>query len=189
MVGRVLCCAYFLESEIRSAKTTEVGLMISSRVMRMAFKGMRTPRTWRFIPQITGAAGLAAGVSAAVAFPAVPALAQAYASHAPTYSQTITVTTLSNAGTGSLRAAINSANGTSPGKSTLIVFAVHGTITLASALPAIVRQVAIDATTAPTPVTGGPPVVAINCNRYLGLRFAVGSGGSQLLGVAVDNAS
>jgi hypothetical protein len=160
-----------------------------SRAMNMAFKDMRTTRTWRFMPQITGAAGLIAGVSAAVAFPAAPALAQPYASHAPTYSQTITVTNLGNAGPGSLRAAISSANATSPGKSTLIVFNVHGTITLTSALPAIVRRVAIDATTAPTHVSGGPPVVAINFNRNLGLQFAVGSGGSQLLGVAVDGAS
>jgi parallel beta-helix repeat protein len=163
--------------------------MISSRVMRMAFKGMRTTRTWRFIPQITGAAGLAAGVSAAIAFPAAPALAQGSASNIPPYSQTFTVTSLGDAGPGSLRAAINSANASLPGKSALIIFDVHGTITLKSALPPIVRQVAIDATVAPTHVSGGPPVIAINCNRHPGLRFALGSGGSQLLGVAVDNAS
>ena len=50
------------------------------------------------------------------------------------------------------------------------------------------RNVAIDATTAPTHVTGGPPVVALNFNGKLGLEFAAGSGGSRLLGVAADNA-
>jgi parallel beta-helix repeat protein len=48
--------------------------------------------------------------------------------------------------------------------------------------------VAIDATTAPAHVSGGPPVVAVNFNRRPGLVFAAGSGGSKLLGVAVDNA-
>ena len=66
---------------------------------------------------------------------------------------------------------------------------MHGTITLNSALPAISPEVAIDATTAPTHVSGGPPVVAIDCNRHPGLLFAVGSAGSRLLGVAVDGAS
>jgi len=49
--------------------------------------------------------------------------------------------------------------------------------------------VAIDATSAPTYVSGGPPVVALDFNGHPGLLFAVGSGGSELLGVAVDDAS
>jgi len=139
--------------------------------------------------RIAGAAGLVAGVSAAVAFPAGSAVAQASAPRTPAYTQTFVVSNLNDAGTGSLRAAIDSANATSAGDSTLIRFGVHGTIILASPLPAIARKVAIDATSAPTHVSGGPPVVALDCNRHPGLRFAAGSGGSQLLGVAVDDAN
>ena len=60
---------------------------------------------------------------------------------------------------------------------------------MASPLPAIARKVAINATSAPTHVSGGPPVVALDFNGHPGLLFAAGSGGSQLLGVAVDDAS
>jgi collagen type I/II/III/V/XI/XXIV/XXVII alpha len=49
--------------------------------------------------------------------------------------------------------------------------------------------VTINATSAPTHVSGGRPVVALDFNRHPGLIFGVGSGGSQLLGVAVDDAS
>ena len=139
------------------------------------------------MPRIAGAAVLVAGVSAAVAFPAGSAMAQVSATRTPAPTQT--VTNLDDTGPGSLRAAIVSANATSVGDSTLISFAVNGTITLASALPAIARTVEIDATSAPTYVSGGPPVVAIDFHGYPGLRFAVGSGGSELLGVAVDDAS
>jgi parallel beta-helix repeat protein len=105
------------------------------------------------------------------------------------FSQTITVTSLSDAGVGSLRAAVNTANAAPAGNSTLINFGVNGTIILASPLPAIAREVTIDATTAPTHVSGGPPVVALDFNGNPGLLFAAGSSGSQLLGVAVDHAS
>ena len=54
-------------------------------------------------------------------------------------------------------------------------------------LPAIARKVTIDATSVPTHVSGGPPVVVLDCNGQPGLLFAAGSGGSQLLGVAVDD--
>ncbi len=68
------------------------------------------------------------------------------------------------------------------------MFSVRGTIRLGRALPAIHRRVKIDATTAPGYHGGGPPVVAINCHRHLGLVFGPGAGGSALLGVAVDRA-
>ena len=139
------------------------------------------------MPRIAGAAVLVAGVSAAVAFPAGSAMAQVSATRTPAPTQT--VTNLDDTGAGSLRAAIVSANATSAGDSTLISFAVNGTITLASPLPAIARTVEIDATSAPTYVSGGPPVVALDFNGHPGLQFAVGSGGSELLGVAVDDAS
>ena len=109
--------------------------------------------------------------------------------HDSPYSQTIVVTSLSDTGAGSLRAAINSADAAPTGNSTLINFGINGTITLAGPLPAIARKVTIDATSAPTYVSGGPPVVALDCNGQPGLLFAAGSGGSQLLGVAVDDAS
>ena len=141
------------------------------------------------MPLIVGAAFLAAAGSVTAAFPAWAVVAQTSAAHAPAFSQTITVTTLSDAGLGSLRAAINSANFAPAGNSTLINFDVNGTIVLAGPLPAIAREVTIDATTAPTHVSGGQPVVALDFNGNPGLLFAAGSGGSQLLGVAVDDAS
>lgn len=156
--------------------------------MHVVFKNRRIIRTGRFIPRIVGAVSLLAGVSAAVVLSAGSAVAQPSAPRVPVYTYTFVVTTLGDHGAGSLRAAIESANVTSPGASTLIRFSVKGTITLASSLPAVVRNVAIDATTAPTHVTGGPPVVALNFNGKLGLEFAAGSGGSRLLGVAADNA-
>jgi len=141
------------------------------------------------MPRIAGAAVLVGGVSAAVAFPAGSATAQVSATRGPGYTRTFVVRSLGNAGPGSLRAAIHSANATSGKGSTLIRFAVHGTITLARPLPAIEQEVAIDATSAPTYVSGGPPVVELDFNGHPGLLFAVGASGSELLGVAVDDAS
>ena len=163
--------------------------MIFSRVMQAVFISMRIIRTGRFIPRIAGAISLLAGVSAAVALSAGSAVAQASTLPAPASTQTVVVSTLNDAGPGSLRAAILSANGAPAGESTLISFGVNGTITLASPLPTIARKVTINATSAPTHVSGGPPVVALDFNRHPGLLFGVGSGGSQLLGVAVDDAS
>lgn len=88
---------------------------------------------------------------------------------------------------GSLRAAIVAANADVSGIPGVINFAVSGTITLASGLPSITKTVQIDATTAPTYVTGGPPVVELNCAGQAGLTFAAGSSGSSLLGLALGN--
>jgi hypothetical protein len=96
------------------------------------------------------------------------------------------VTSLSDSGPGSLRAAIQAVN--AAGMSSAITFAVHGTIALASSLPPIAVKVTIDGTTAPT-YAGGAPVVELNANQNGGLVFASGSAGSQLLGLAVDNAN
>jgi hypothetical protein len=98
-----------------------------------------------------------------------------------------TVSNLNDSGAGSLRAAITAANAS--GTPAVINFSVNGTITLASALPAVSNTVAIDATSAPSYVNGGPPVVALNFNGNAGLVFATGSANSALLGVAVDNAN
>lgn len=146
-------------------------------------------RPWRFMPLIAGTAFLVAAGSATIAIPAGAIAAQTPAAHAPAFTQTITITSLSDTGVGSLRAAINTANAAPVGNSTLIDFGVNGTIILAGPLPAITRKVTIDATTAPTHVNGGPPVVALDFNGNQGLVFAAGSSGSQLLGVAVDDAS
>jgi parallel beta-helix repeat protein len=163
--------------------------MIFHRAMKVAFISMRITRSGRFMARIASTACLVTGVSAAVAFPTASAVAEVSATRTLAYSRTITVTSLSDTGAGSLRAAINSANAAPAGNSTLIRFWVNGTITLSSPLPAIVRKVTIDATSAPTHVSGGPPVVALDCNRHPGLLFAAGSAGSQLLGVAVDDAN
>jgi hypothetical protein len=103
---------------------------------------------------------------------------------APQAVRTLVVRNLRDAGPGSLRAAISTANTSAASR---IVFSVRGTIRLARSLPAIHRRVTIDATTAPG-YHGGRPVVAINFHRHLGLIFGPGAGGSSLLGVAVDRA-
>jgi hypothetical protein len=150
--------------------------------------------------RLSGIICLAACAFAAVAFPAGSASASQIAASAsgraavaavsaPPASRSVMVTNLSSSGPGSLRAAITAADAGRPGSSAVIGFKVSGTIRLASQLPAISRPVKISAVSAPGHVRGGPPVVAINCNGHAGLRFRAASGGSQLLGVAVDNAS
>jgi parallel beta-helix repeat protein len=146
----------------------------------------------RRIPSLVAAAAcIAAGACTAAAGPAAAAAAAQAArtaGRAPAYSRTIVVTNLANSGTGSLRRAIRAADARPPGMSTLINFRVAGTITLARRLPAISRKVTINATSAPGYVSGGPPVLEIDCHGHAGLRFAAGSRGAQLLGVAVDDA-
>ena len=99
------------------------------------------------------------------------------------------VSNLNNAGIGSFRAAIHAANADVSGTPTVISFSVAGKITLRGDLPEIDHTVEIDATTAPTHITGGPPVVELDCNGNAGLTNAAGSAGSQLLGVAIGAAN
>jgi hypothetical protein len=99
---------------------------------------------------------------------------------------TFTVTTLNDSGAGSLRAAITDANAS--GGPAIIDFAVTGTITLASALPAITQDVTIDGSSAPG-YAGSAPIVGIDFAGNRGLVFGTGSNGSQLLDVAVGRAS
>ena len=164
-------------------------IMKFSRAMQMVFMNRRIIRAGRCVPRIAGAAGLLAGVSAAVTFTVGPAVAQAATCGIADSTQTLVVSNLNDAGPGSLRAAILSANATPAGGSSLITFCVNGTITLASSLPTVARNMTINATSAPTHVSGGPPVVALDFNGHPGLIFGVGSRGSHLLGVAVDHAS
>jgi parallel beta-helix repeat protein len=98
---------------------------------------------------------------------------------------TFTVSTLLNAGAGSLRAAINQANA-NPGADE-IAFAVAGTIPLSTALPAVTDPVAIDGSTAPGFV--GSPRLTVNFRGQTGLRFAPGSDGSSLTSLALVRAS
>ncbi|HTS97483.1 MAG TPA: hypothetical protein VMI33_12755 [Streptosporangiaceae bacterium] len=136
--------------------------------------------------------GGAACIAACAAIAAIPfgsALARAHRTAAVTAAaRTVTVTSLASSGRGTLRTAIIVANAASPGRSTIIRFSVRGVISLASPLPAISRTVIIDGLSAPGHVRGGPPVVEVNCRGRAGLQFVPGSAGSQLLGLAVDNA-
>ncbi|MGH7737984.1 MAG: beta strand repeat-containing protein [Candidatus Tyrphobacter sp.] len=118
----------------------------------------------------------------------IAALSQPPSTGSGGVAQTYTVTTLDDAGTGSLRAALASANALPPSESADIRFAVSGTITLASDFPAVSRKVTIDATTAPNYAKNGP-VIEIDANGHAGLTFASGSNGSQLLGVALGAAA
>jgi hypothetical protein len=107
---------------------------------------------------------------------------------APTIGFSTSVTNLNDTGTGSLRAAIDKANAIRNGSLTQITFAVDGVITIGSALPALTSRAYIDATTAPN-YTGAAPMVEVNFNGQNGFVFANGSNGSQLLGLALDNAN
>ncbi len=118
---------------------------------------------------------------------------------APAPASSLKVSSLNDSGAGSLRSAILLANEQTAGNSSIgrhpatsglsaITFTVRGTITLQSDLPAISTKTTIDGTSAPA-FSGTTPVVEINANSHAGVVFAPGSAGSQLLGIAVDNAS
>src|SRR3984957_17561381 len=173
---------------------------IFPRAVQIVFINRRISRAGRCMLRIAGAAALLAGVSAAVTLAGsavaeaancgAPASTQPQAAGGPPPSmQTLVVESLNDAGPGSLRAALLTANASPAGESTVIDFCVNGTITLASGLPTIARNVTIDATSAPAYVAGGPPVVELDFNGHPGLIFGIGSEGSHLLGVAVDDAS
>jgi parallel beta-helix repeat protein len=127
-------------------------------------------------------------IAAMCAVMAIPATATAAVAGTSSFGllRTIAVTNLRSGGWGSLRAAINTVNAGPPGLSWTIQFRVSGIITLTTSLPPVRRPTKIDAMSA----TGysGRPLVELNCNGKAGLRFAAGSAGSQLLGLAVDNA-
>ena len=142
----------------------------------------------RFHVVTIGALLLAAGAASLSGCGATTAPPASRPAPSSTISFSTTVTSISDSGTGSLRAAIQSVNAQAPGTYSAITFQVNGTITLASSLPPISEKVKLDATTAPT-YAGTAPVVEVNANQNGGLIFATGSAGSQLLGLAVDNAS
>ena len=163
---------------------------VRSRRGAIARKGHAVPR----VPErAAGAALVAAGVAAAglmcgSAAAATAAIRPGHSNPPPAYARTLTVSRLSDAGPGSLRAAIAAVNTSLPGRPALIRFTVRGMITLSSPLPPVSRNVTINGATAPG-YAGGAPVVGINANGQAGLDFAPGSAGSRLLALAVDGAS
>ncbi len=142
-------------------------------------------------PAISGAPAAPAisGAPAAPAISGAPAAAAAAAGPAYAWTRTILVTRLRDGGPGSLRAAITAANASAPGQATRIRFRVRGVITLASALPAIARPVTIDGTSAPGYRRARRPVLELDAGGHAGLLLAGGSAGSQVLGLALDDAA
>lgn len=98
------------------------------------------------------------------------------------------VSNLNDSGLGSLRSAIEAANLNSDA-SNEITFSVAGTVVLDSALPSLLKNISINATSAPGYVEGGAPVVTIDFNAFSGLTIAMTGVGSSLLGLAVGNAT
>jgi len=96
---------------------------------------------------------------------------------------TYSVTNLSDSGTGSLRAAMLSAN---TNKGSTVTFGVSGTINLSTPLPAITSQVTIDGTTAPG--FSGTPVVSVNFNSIPGITVAAGAEGSNIKSLSLVHA-
>jgi hypothetical protein len=98
---------------------------------------------------------------------------------------TFAVTSLGDAGAGTLRQAIVQSNGT-PGPD-MIQFDVAGTIRLGRAsLPSITDPVTIDGTTAPG--FAGSPVVTLDFHGTRGLNFARGADGSDLRALSLVRA-
>ncbi len=163
---------------------------VRSRRGAIVRKGHTVPR----VPgRAAGAALVASGVAASglmcgSAAAATAATRPGHSNPPPAYARTLTVSRLSDAGPGSLRAAITTVNTSLPGRPALIRFTVRGMITLSSPLPLVSRNVTINGATAPG-YAGGAPVVGINANGRAGLDFAPGSAGSRLLALAVDGAS
>lgn len=97
----------------------------------------------------------------------------------------VAVTNANDSGAGSLRAAIQEVNARQASRAT-ITFAVSGTITLASDLPAITTPVTIDGLSAPG--YAGPPLVEVDADGRAGLVYETGADGSKLLALAIDRA-
>lgn len=110
---------------------------------------------------------------------AAPALAGA---------RTYQVTTLSDSGPGSLRAAIEAVDAYPGhhGDRDRIVFSVAGEISLNAALPSLTDPVEIDGTSAPG-YADGAPVVEIDGRGTVSVGLIVGAeaGGSRILGLAI----
>ncbi len=103
---------------------------------------------------------------------------------------TFVVDNVNDSGLGSLRQAILSAN-ESDGNT--VSFAISGTITLSSPLPALSRRVIIDGTTAPgfaqPKPSPEPPVVAVDFNGNTGLMVGSGAEDSSIRSLSFVGAS
>jgi len=99
----------------------------------------------------------------------------------------LTVSSLSSAGSGSLRAAIKTAN--SAKKGATIRFSVAGRIKLTKKLPEVRNKVSIDGTSAPGWVDGGPPVVEVDSNGKEGLTLCPKAKWSRIAGLALVGSS
>jgi parallel beta-helix repeat protein len=101
---------------------------------------------------------------------------------------TFTVTSLADSGEGTLRQAMMGADSATDGGPEVIDFDVAGTIVLTSGtLPTITEPVLIDGTTAPGFASAGRPVVEVDNGGFDGLEFGIGSAGSTLKGLAIDD--
>ncbi len=119
------------------------------------------------------AAGVALVAAGVAALPASPARAD------------VAVTTLADAGPGSLRAAIESANAATA--ETTISFGVNGRIALASALPALQHRTIINGASAPG--YRESPVVQVDYQGHAGLELAASATGSTVSGLSFTGAS
>lgn len=141
------------------------------------------------ITMLTVAASLMTAAGVARASDSPPARAVPVSALARSASRAVTVSSLDDSGYGTLRWAIRVADNAAPGISTRIEFTVAGTIRLLTALPALTADVTIDGQTAPGYAAGGPPAIGIDCGGHGGLAFYPGAAHSELLAVAVENAS
>ncbi len=96
---------------------------------------------------------------------------------------TYSVTSLSDSGPGSLRAAILSANAN---KGSTVAFTIAGTINLATTLPVISSPTIIDGTTAPGFTF--TPVVSVNFNSLPGITFGAGADSSAIKSLSLVHA-
>jgi hypothetical protein len=127
-------------------------------------------------------------VTISIATAAVPLIAAGVAR-----AVVITVTNTNDAGSGSLRSAITTANTLTTGD--VIEFAIPGAgphvITLASPLPVITgtNSLVIDGTTQAGYQAGGPPMIVINCANLavLGSGLQVGAQAVTVRGLCIQN--
>jgi parallel beta-helix repeat protein len=98
---------------------------------------------------------------------------------------TFMVSNLNDSGAGSFRQALTDANGAAGAD--VISFSVAGSIQLQKALPKITGEVSIDGTTAPG--YSAAPVVGLDFNGKAGLQFVAGSSSSEVLALALVDAS
>ena len=101
----------------------------------------------------------------------------------PVMATSFVVTSLSDSGPGSFRAAITSANANT---GSTITFGTTGTITLSTPFPSLAAQMTIDGTTAPG--FAGSPLVSVNFNTGAGLTVAAGADGTSIKSLAFVHA-